>query len=81
MWTVEHASSASPEKWDIMIVQSEAEALTQAARYIGLGLIVNAIKTPSGTVAYTKDQIKESVNKKTQGETPSSSGTARPAGI
>jgi hypothetical protein len=58
-WTIEHAPTGSPKngQWDIMSVVGEAEALEQARKYIALGLVVNVIKGPDGTVAYTQDQI------------------------
>jgi hypothetical protein len=59
MWTIEHAPSKSPTngQWDIMIVQSETEAIEQARKYIDAGLVVNAIKEPGGTVAHTQAQV------------------------
>lgn len=59
MWTVEHATSQSPKngQWDIMIEQTAADAMARARTYIDLGLVVNAIKGPDGTVAYNQDQI------------------------
>ena len=58
-WTIEHASSQLPKngQWDIMIVQNETEAFEQTRKYIDAGLIVNAIRKPDGTVAYTQDQV------------------------
>jgi hypothetical protein len=59
MWTIEYTAAPPPEnkQCDIQIEQSEAEALEQARKFIASGLIVNAIKAPGGTVAYTQDQI------------------------
>jgi hypothetical protein len=40
-----------------MTVQSEPEAVRQAKEYLDMGLVVNAIKRPDGSIAHDPDQL------------------------
>jgi hypothetical protein len=57
-WTIEFGRETPKDgKWDIMTVESEAEAVRQAKEYLDMGLVVNAIKRPDGSIAHDSDQL------------------------